>query len=206
MRRLLLIVVLACGGGHKPPATPAFKIDVDEVLKQAHSAPRDVAAPTNLAPTPWQIQQWALYRLADKNGTVGYMRYGVIRQDTCGLWFEQQIADRQHRLTVNLCVASPPDLTTVAQALIQVDGNQATPMNPPPRDITLAGAGWDQVAGAPREDIVVPAGTFAGAVKTTVQLKGVATTVWSHPAVPLAGTVKAEAANGVVTELVDFGE
>ena len=37
-------------------------------------------------------------------------------------------------------------------------------------------------------------------------IKGVETTVWSHPAVPLAGTVKAQAATGITTELIDFGE
>lgn len=196
-----MIGLVACGGKSKPPA---YVSDVDQVLA-ARPTPREVAPPAGLEAQPWQVGQWALYRMTTGN-VVGYMRYRAVAQDTCGLWFEQTIADRSNKLVITLCLPSPPDLTTAAQATVQVNGGAAQPMNPPPKDITLAGAGWAQQADAPREDVTVPAGRFAGSVKTTTTLKGVATTVWSHPAVPLAGTVKAQAANGLTTELVAFGD
>jgi hypothetical protein len=202
LRTLVIALVVACGGGKSKP--PAYVSDVDQVLA-VKPGPRDVAAPTSLESRPWKVGQWALYRMRTGD-VVGYMRYRAVAQDTCGLWFEQTIADRSTKLVIKLCLPSPPDLTTAAQATMQVNDGAAQPLNPPPKNVVLAGAGWSQQADAPREELTVPAGRFAGTVKTTSMLKGVATTVWSHPAVPLAGTVKAHAANGVTTELVDFGD
>ena len=195
------VVLAACGGGTSKP--PAYVSDVDGVLA-AKPAARDVAAPATLEAQPWKVGQWALYRMTTGD-VVGYMRYRAVAQETCGLWFEQTIADRSTKLVIKLCLASPPDLASATQASLQVNSGAPQVLNPPPKDMTLAGAGWAQQADAPREELRVPAGHFAGSVKTTMTLKGVATTVWSHPAVPLAGTVKVQAANGVTTELVDFG-
>ncbi len=200
---LAMIVLAACGGGTSKP--PAYVSDVDQVLAPT-PAPREIAAPAaTIEPQAWKVGQWALYRMTTGD-VVGYMRYRAVAQDACGLWFEQTIADRSTKLVIKLCLASPPDLGSAAQATVEVNGGAPQPLNPPPKDMTLAGAGWARQADAPREDLGVPAGRFAGAVKTTMTLKGVATTVWSHPAVPLAGTVKVKAANGVTTELVDFGD
>lgn len=207
MRALALSVLVACGGDSraKPtaPRAPAFQRDVDQVLA-VKPTPRTVDAPSELAPIPWRAGQWALYRVTDKS-SIGYMRYRALREDTCGMWFEQTIANPQHRMVVQLCVKSPPDLTTTTQATLQLDAGAAQPLSPLPKHVALPGAGWEQQSGAPRETIAVPAGSFAGTVKTTQPIKGVETTVWSHPAIPLAGTVKAQAATGVTTELVDFG-
>lgn len=204
MRAALVLIALAACGGKSKPAAPPYVSDVDQVLA-TKPAPREVAAPAALEAQPWKVGQWALYRMTTGD-VVGYMRYRAVAQDTCGMWFEQTIADRSSKLVIKLCLPSPPDLTTAAQATVQVNDGPAQPMTPPPKNMTLAGTGWTQQAGAPREDVTVPAGRFAGTVKTTMTLKGVATTVWSHPAVPLAATVKAQAANGLTTELVGFGD
>jgi len=200
-----LLVLVACGGTRKPagPPPPPYTSDVDQVLA-VKPEPRTVAAPTELAVKPWTVGQWALYKVTDKTGP-GYMRYRAVREDTCGMWFEQTIANKQQKLVVSLCVKTPPDLATTAQATVQTNANPPYPI-PPPKDIALPGAGWSSAANAQREDVAVPAGTFAQTVKTRSVIKKVDTTVWSHPEVPLAGTVKAVAANGVTTELLDFGD
>lgn len=198
-------VLVACGGGAKRPAgppPPPYTSDVDQVLAVT-PAPRTLEAPTVLTAMPWTVGQWALYRVTDKTGP-GYMRYRAVKEDACGMWFEQTIANKQQKLVVALCVKTPPDLATTSQATVQTNANPPYPI-PPPKDIALPGAGWETAPNASREDVTVPAGTFAGSVKTTSVLKKVDTTVWSHPGVPLAGTVKAIAANGVTTELLDFG-
>lgn len=206
IRLAAMAVLVACGGGAKKPAGPPptpYTSDVDQVLATAPEA-RTVEAPTDLRIKPWAVGQWALYKVTDKSGP-GYMRYRAVREDTCGMWFEQTIANKQQKLVVSLCVKTPPDLATTSQATVQMNANPPYPI-PPPKDIALPGAGWEKAATAPREDVAVPAGTFAQTVKTTSAIKKVDTTVWSHPAIPLAGTVKAVAANGVTTELLDFGD
>lgn len=205
MRRVVgvLVALAACGGRHRASG-PAYNTHVDQTLAITTPA-RDVAAPTERVTRPWQVGQWALYKMTIR-GSVGYMRYRVIGTEACGTWFEQTIADREHQLVVKLCLPAPPVVANATQATMQVDAHPPRPLTPPPKDIPMAGAGWATAATTPSETITVRAGTFAGVVKTEERIRGIATTVWSHPAVPIAATVRTQAANGMVTELVDYGE
>lgn len=74
----------------------------------------------------------------------------------------------------------------------------------------LASLHVPKLAGLPRKDVRVPAGMFKGCYRRHIKSKyrniNADASVWTHPAVPINGTVKLLSDNKEITvELVDFG-
>jgi hypothetical protein len=65
------------------------------------------------------------------------------------------------------------------------------------------------LAGMPREDVTVPAGTFKGCYrrteKTDVGDVHSDTTLWTHPSVPITGLVRSKEKDGTGMELIAYG-
>ncbi|MBL0212618.1 MAG: hypothetical protein IPQ07_01905 [Myxococcales bacterium] len=74
---------------------------------------------------------------------------------------------------------------------------------------TVARARWGEPKAA-REDITVPAGHFAqawrGSETYTLGGQTIDISLWAHPAVPVAGTVRVTISNGDEVVLIDFGQ
>jgi len=157
---LVLATVIACGGAKSKP--PAYVSDVDQVLA-AKPAPREVAAADRArapalegrpvgALSDDDRQRRRLHALSRRRR--GHVR-PVVRADA---------RDRSNKLVIKLCLprARPDDASAGDRA-----GQRwcAATMNPPPKDVTLAGAagaaGRRRARGHPRA-----AGSFAGTVKT----------------------------------------
>ena len=56
----------------------------------------------------------------------------------------------------------------------------------------------------PRNDVKVPAGRFARAVRVANPIDG--SPAWFHPEVPITGMVKRNAGDGTTIELVSYGD
>lgn len=217
MRALALFCLLAgCAETRNAP----------DVLAAHGQQERRIAASTSAAPRPWAVGQWTLYKFNDGQH-VGYSKHAVVATGTCGTWIESTYVDDRwdDRFIIKTCFDKP-----TAGVLIDPDSMQATMVrqhdrtlvmdfrngqnphtkqlmkNNYARFVTLA---WQSAPATEQAEITVPAGHFGGAHKIVTRLRveqslhGVE--VWTHPDVPLGGTIKLSADNGAQSVLLDYG-
>jgi hypothetical protein len=215
LRAVSLVALVACVAPAAPPRTP-YRADVDRALA-ASSAAKQVAAPTALEPKPWKVGQWARFRAID---APGYDEQAVVAEDGCGFWIEMKLVRYDRRLVVLVCMRSPstepfPQPLDLLQIAI-VRSNDGVPTVTDFRNGAnaarkewfagfvkelLPGAALANAADA-REDVDVPAGHFAGAVR--VDYTDFA--AWIRPDVPLGGTVKTRTRDGREAVLIAYGD
>lgn len=213
---LVLVLGVACG-----PSRAAYQLDVDRVLRTP-ARPRELAAPASLAPRPWRVGQWALYAVTGTERA--YERLRVVAHDACGWWIEQVRQSPTERVEVEACYRDAPEGVASSLELLQEITIRRDATDPVTLDFrhganaatkrqlaaVLANLTIDAgaLATAPREDVTVPAGTFRQAARTELALAAGGqrdhVTRWIHPAVPLGGTVRVDAATGTVA-LLDYG-
>jgi hypothetical protein len=217
VRLVLVIFVVACA--------PNYQADIDRTLARAPTEHREIAAPTALQLQPWKVGQWTLYRVT-RNADVGYIEVSIMAQDTCGIWLHQITQSTEHRLDVRICYRSmptdgKPDLVQIVK--VKVDESETRTVDFHDFDTkaeelkkavlaytTSFPIDWHDNTALPREDLDLPAGHFAQAVRgtgTSVLPSGASdSTVWSHPDVPIGGTLKVSTDNGTELVLVAYGQ
>ena len=226
-RSLVLTLSLAACAG--PQIKAAYKSDVDATLAEGHASMSMERAA--LAPHPWKVGQWALYRTVT-DGKPGYEKYSIVGEDDCGFWLEQVQQDYYRRSVSKICYTRMPwlpdasghyvaDTMDLVQVMItQGDTGRAQVFdfrrNPQMKESmkmlaqTMVSFDWANKESLPREDLVVPAGRFAGTVtfpiSVTVLWKTINVTTHIHPEVPVYGVVRSDASTGRVSELLAFGE
>ena len=224
---VLAFVLVACG----PKINPAYQMRVDRILAEHPAKDNRIEAPRTLAPQPWKVGQWAIYKVWETNGDIGFERLSVVKQDDCGIWVETFHVSPRTKTISQVCFErmpfdSDPD-KAVKQALDLVRIMKTKSGDEPVQTIdfsTPQGAmmrgmmqgmsqgmyfDWRIDDSVPREVISVPAGTFvqAAQITATVRLGFITLTsqVWVHPAVPLNGSVRTEGPKGYRTELLAYG-
>lgn len=233
MNRLLLtlttITLLAAGCCLGPRAKKEYENAVaSELAKHPAQTKTYPAAPLN--PQAWKVGQWTLSR-TERKGVVGYERIGVVGQDACGWWIETVRQDAKTRNISKVCFEKQPELPKAAtgnarpaldyvkvimsktddQAVQTIDMNSSQgQMMKSMMGTNVAMFQWSFGPDAEKKDVTVPAGTFQGAARVDASAQvafiKVTATGWVHPAVPLNGSVRTEASDGSVTELVAFGD
>ncbi len=223
------IVLAGCG----PKIRPTYQAAVDSVLSKhvAQSKSYDAPAPSALKPMPWKVGQWALYRVTNKKGEIGFEKMSVVAQDDCGVWLEMVRQDPRSRSIAKVCYEKVPEVSNDPSATVQSaldamkkivtkadDGPvQTIDLRAPEGSMMKMMMGknfasmvqWNVDPNSPRADITVPAGTFKQTLetKTTVKIAFITVTgtSWVHPSVPVSETVKSVTSDGTTMELVDFG-
>lgn len=145
----------------------------------------------------------------------GRLTWAVVAQPKPSEYLvEFEIADRQKGVVVTQARIGIADLrnaegTTFEDVRVKVPGGMIMPIPPSGQGVFRNSirqffriADPSKRAGAPQEDVTVPAGTFRGCYK--IRGKGVVfgvkelATHWVHPAVPLPGIVKTVADEGTM--------
>jgi len=172
--------------------------DVPPPNGQQHVAPTQPAEAK-----PWKVGQWATYRMTNRVG-VSVVRMRVVAEDGCGFWIDFEIDDGQRRGVPRSCLRREvrPGLRMVRDSIgvitarINGEVSQITDMASAPRRAGLYALyaiihpAWAGHTGLAQEDVTTPGGTFLQAFKETRTLNRVTRTRWSHPEVPIAGTVR----------------
>ena len=216
MRALVITVLVGCG---------ANAPNVDEVIASHHHE-RTIAAPAARTMRPWQVGQWALYKVTS-GAEVGTLRRAVVAQDTCGLWIETVAQSHHGRTVMKACYRAQPTSADPAaamdalQAVMVREGTRTIVVdfrdgkNPASKhvmearlrdSITLA---WESPPSEELSTVVVPAGRFEGAAhvisRAWVEQSMHTADAWLHPDVPLGGDVKVTSTDGSTEELLDYG-
>ncbi len=222
---LLLSATVLVGGKKKRLAV------IDELVASHPTTPHDLPAAGDIQPMQWAPGQWSLYRRTDKKGRVSLERLSIVARDACGFQVESVQWMSSGTSGTRICYAEMPvaftahDAVDEAMDLVRVFttwSDDGTPMTIDLR--TPEGAmmrGMMRVIGhgmmttmridveQTRTTIEVPAGRFAGAISVSgrIVLGPIKMDVqgWAHPGVPINGSVKVEASDGSVNELLDFG-
>ena len=214
--RFVLVGLVACA--------PNYQADIDKTLAMHPGDHHEVAAPATLTLQPWKVGQWALYKVT-RNADVGYIDVSIMAQDTCGIWLHQVTQSSAHRLDVRVCYESMPAKADdhVQIVRVKVDENETRVVDFKDHDpkaeelkkavlayTTSFPVDWHDNATLPREDLDLPAGHFTQSVRSTgtsVLPSGASeSTVWSHPDVPIGGTIKVSTDNGTELVLLAYGQ
>jgi len=199
------VALAACGktsADGAPPATTAGT-SVAEPPAKGGEVPSTTA--TELA--PFAVGQWSKYRISMDDGTSTEVTYKIVGEEQGAHWLEivrgAADAGTVMQLLVGLRSRSEPGSLEIKAARIRMPNNQIRELRDetlkPSAEAyrkTLADIFVPSLAGAPREDVTVPAATFRGAYKRQQKVESSQATsdqwVWIHPAVPISGVVKSE--------------
>jgi len=207
-----------------PACAATYHGDVDTVLASHRSDHVEAAPPEELAPQPGKVGQWALYKAVDRHGEVGYQLVDIT-DGRCGIWLEVVWGSATHRTVSKTCYRAMPDFAAraksweslLAVAVTQLDaddpvivdlrdpdGRSLAPRLQLARFHTVFDSARWRHEDLPREDVDVPAGRFARAIRATSTGRGI--TSWFHPQVPITGLVESHSDDGARVELVAFGQ
>lgn len=189
-------------------ATPRiqYKARVDGVIAAHPRTDKQVPPPAALDAKPWRVGQWALY-----GDGASYEMITVVGLEPCGTWIEIDAVAYHARTRRTLCLHA--DDGALQLAIIETDDGPPAffDLRTAPDRGTAQGLATDiarlvppqwATEGLVREDVVVPAGRFASALRTNEPTGP----RWTHPDVPFDATVKRGTSDGRVVELLAYGD
>jgi hypothetical protein len=204
-----------------PSIDAAAKLDIDRRVAALVPAGQTFSPPAVAAPKPLQVGQWTLHKLVNEKGEPSLTTYKIVGEDGGAYWVE--VADESYmgkKVTKMLVSfgdrANPSTMEIRSIRLKDRDGKISEiegPMIESMRALWQSAAGLLAVSwqGLPQESMDVIAGNFAGCFKARTQAGWgplhSASTVWSHPMVPIIGLVKSTGLDRPTTmELIGFGD
>jgi hypothetical protein len=210
-----LLFVVACA----PSIDSAARADVDRRVGSLKNSERTFAAPEGPAPMPLAAGQWATYKFTDDKGQPSFLTMKLVGQDGRAFWYETLQESYYGRSAARMLIDFGDRKTiksvTIKAAKIRDASGQVTdypePMIGMMNSVLRGQLGpivqnWTDL---PQENATSAAGRFAGCFKgrSEVSFAGykVASVVWGHPSVPLAGMVRSRGDNKTSAELVAFG-
>ncbi|MBA3685204.1 MAG: hypothetical protein H0W72_08190 [Planctomycetes bacterium] len=218
------ILLAGCGG---PDARQ--QAATQSSLAAIASKTRTVPAPASYQPLPWKAGQWVLMKHTyPKRNEIAIHRLSLLRDDSGGCVTESDIQDYRHHTVIQHHWSRRPmhgdeaiDLLVKVVTRNDDDAPVVQDFSSGPMAAVkgmMKGMVSDIMAqlqppgsldSAPREEVTVHGGTFAGTarIEATVRLFGETHefTSWYHPAIPLNGGVKSLSKDGEVeTELLDY--
>jgi hypothetical protein len=181
----------------------------------------EVARPTATELPGFAVGQWSKYRVTADEGQTFEITYKIVGDEEGAYWLEivrgTAEAGTVMQLLISIKNRSDPNSLEIRAAKIRMPGGHLREIRGKMLEPTAEGykAALSDIfvpalAGAPQEDVTVPAGTFRGTYKRQQKVATAQTnsesTVWIHPAVPISGLVKSEE-NGKPnrTELLTWG-
>ena len=194
---------LSIAGCARTARVPQYRAQIADVT--APRAQAALPAPVDASVKPWSIGQWAIYKTV-AGDEIGYERFDVVAIDGCGTWVRLLVQTTTARSSTSVCVRTEADgRKLVAYVVDKLGGGQVVVgdfrAQPRPTRRLQLFLPLPATPGSTSESLDVPYGHVDGA--TRVELPE--STSWSHPAVPLAGTVKEQWRDGTTRELVAFG-
>ncbi len=165
---------------------------------------------------PWQVGQWAAYRVTRPAG-VSVLVVRIVAEDTCGTWVDLETDDGEHRRVTRACVVRKLSLTnqwtiTSLRALAKRVDDKLTNLEETEQTnldegetadiVKMLRETWSGRRGIARKDVTTPAGTFTAALEQPGDKPGHAR--WSHPAVPITGLVRS-VFDGEELALLEYG-
>jgi hypothetical protein len=220
-RHLLVFVatfgLFACG----PSVNPALQSSIDKrVLSFKEFSDNVYDAPTSTTPLPLAVGQWTRYKLMDKDGKPALMSYKVVGEDAGAFWVEtvrETYSEKQVTLLLlDLGKANNLDDVQVRAMKQKIDDHSPTEF--PGAMLSLMKHLWKPMVenmvvdwqDKQQDDMRVPAGVFNKCYQgySTVSLLGKTekTHMWSHPVVPLGGTVRSQSVDSTMSMvLLEFG-
>ena len=218
---VLLGFVAACG----PSIQPQMKAATDALLAKPHET-RTVAASSALEPKPWKVGQWIMARTLNDKQEPAVMKISIVGEEGGGLWIETEIQDfYQHNVSKVLYSRQPKNKDDAGEVVrkivskkddekVQVidltDDSPGVALMKGMMKSMLSGVYVSVTPGAVKENVTVPAGTFAGCAAISATAKfgpsSTETKSWFHPEAPINGVVKSISAKGDWTyELLAYG-
>ena len=211
------VAASACG----PSIDPAAKADIDRRVAMLQPGTNAVPAPAGIfAPLPFAVGQWSQYKMINDKNEPSFLTYKIVGQEGDAVWLEMVNETYTGKMIQKMLVAfgnrMDPGAVEIRAVKTRDQKGNVTEMPPPVIQMmqsTYRGAvsmlvvSWQ---GLPQESTVVPAGRFDGCFKarTDAQWGPWRSTAdsWSHPAVPLSGTVRSQGVDHQFTmELAAFG-
>jgi hypothetical protein len=206
----------ACG----PSIDAAAKADIDRRVAALGAPKQTYPAPGGFVPLPFAAGQWVRIKMVDDKGQPSFVTQKILAQEGDAFWIESINETYVGRTATKLLLAIPnrmdPASVDIRAAMVKDKNGNVTDFTGPLLSMmrgTFQGVvstmtvNWQ---GLPQEDASVPAGSFAGCFKARTDASWgpyhVASTSWSHAAVPISGLVKSVGIDKPTTmELVDFG-
>jgi hypothetical protein len=215
-----LVAALALSGCGAS-VNPALKSSIDKRILAFPSESDNVYdAPTSAEPMPIGVGQWARYKLMDTEGNPALVTYKVVGEDAGAYWLEtvrETYQDKQVMLTL-VDMGNRKDLDGVEVRALKQKIDDNSPTEYPSALLGMMKALWKPMLenmvvdwnGKQQDDARVPAGVFNQCYQAyvTVSLLGSSETshMWSHPAVPMSGTVRSQSVDSTSSmTLLEFG-
>lgn len=201
---ILLLAAATCG----PAINPQTQARVD-VWKTSLSADASVYVSAEPRRRELSSGQWAQYVEYDAKGRPAQVTYKVVGREANSVWLEVERLSYHGHDVLKLLLQAPdlgrPQAWRVGRTIMQRDDKAPEELLPSSYN-KLVGPLFSSLQFEVREgaarSVVVPAGTFQGAVLT----EEIGSRTWIHGLVPITGYVKRLAASGVRSELVAFGD
>lgn len=206
----------ACG----PSIDPAAKADIDGRLAALQAGGTGFPAPAMFDPIPMAVGQWTQYRMVDDKGQPSILTHKIVGQDGDAFWLEMTTEQYTGRTAMKMLAAfgNRTDPSQVQIRAVKIRDRKGNVNEMPPAMMSFLQSQYRGVVsqmvirwqGLPQENVAVPAGHFDGCFRTRSEAqwgpwKSTAD-AWSHPAVPLAGTVRSQGVDHPFTmELIAFG-
>ena len=214
---LLAVAPVLAGCG--PSIDPALKADIDRRIATLGRPAQSFAGPTEFFPQPLRVGQWTQHKMVHDQEP-SFLTYKVVGQVADAFWIESVHESYTGRVVTKILLAVPNRMdpsTMEIRGVVMKDRNGHVNSFDGPMLAMMQGmyrgfvsnliVSWQ---GQPQESTSVPAGNFTGCFKMRTDAQWgpwkVATTSWSHPAVPLSGMVRSEGIDRPSSmELVAFG-
>jgi len=218
VRAAFLIAALAgCG----PYIDPAAQADIDRRVALLGPSLHGVSAPTVFQPRPFAVGQWTQHKVI-REGEPSFITTKIVAKEGDALWIESvketYLGKTVTKVLVFIGDRANPHSVEVRAGRIRDRTGRVTEIGPTMLSLmrsmfaTPLGVPVGSWYGQPQEDIVVPAGAFAGCFrgeKIDAMWGPLRATslAWSHPAVPISGLVRSEGIDRpVAAELVGYGD
>ena len=212
----LLAVLVGCNRpGHGGSASGGASSEPPvQMLKRTFPASKE----TNVAPLA--VGQWTRFRVQRPDGT-SFLTDKVVKKEGDAFWIESVLERPERKIVTQVLLAmkgnGSRDAVEVRELRVKMPDGKLQDYRG--RQLRSAQLMYERVlesievpklSGLPTEKVRVPAGTFDGCYRRHVspRFKNIRgdRTVWTHPAVPISGTVKSVTdGNEITVELVDFG-
>jgi hypothetical protein len=215
---LMFLAAAALAGGCGPSIDPAAKADIDGRMAALGAPGRSFPAPTGFVPMPLEVGQWTQYK-SIYDGQPSFITQKIVGKEGDALWLETVHETYSGRSVSKILMAIPnrmdPGSIEIRGVIMKDQKGRVNRVDGPAlamvqslykSAVAMLIINWQ---GQPQEDAAAPAGSFSGCYKMRTDVQWgpwrTAATSWSHPAVPLSGTVRSVGIDRPSTmELVAF--
>lgn len=203
-----------------PSVNQSYKASIDQRVAALGSSGQSYEAPTSAEPMPLAVGQWSRYKLVDDEGRPGFITYKVVGERD-GAWWVEIVNESYVSRSVNLALidlGNRKDPSTFDVKEMKTKNDDEAVRELPASIVSLMQPLWKPIVSSliidwaekPQEPAEAPAGSFDACfkVRATVAFAGSSWTSdgWSHPAVPINGTVKSRGVDTATSlDLVEFG-